>query len=116
MGQEKAEAKRDREGKKARKRDRDPNMPKKPQTAYWLWLNDSRAALQKEVGKNDITLVAKLGGAKWKAMPDKDKAPYEQTAAELKATYDKAMEEYRKTAGEAAAAEEEEGENSAEDN
>merc|ERR1719367_922274 len=55
--QEKAEAKKDREGKRARKRDRDPNLPKKPQTAYWLWLNDNRASLQKQLGKNDITLV-----------------------------------------------------------
>merc|ERR1719245_1401765 len=113
--QEKAEAKRDREGKKARKRDRDPNMPKKPQTGYWLWLDDNRAALQKEVGKNDITLVAKLAGEKWKAMPEKAKAPYEQKAAELKANYNKAMEKYREIGG-AAAAEEEEDENAVEEN
>merc|ERR1719205_298836 len=105
--QEKAEAKQDREDKQARKSDKDPNRPKRPQTGYWLWLNDNRAALQKEVGKNDITLVAKLAGEKWKALPEKAKAPYEQKAAELKANYDKAK--YREI-GAAAAAEEEDAE------
>merc|ERR1712066_1058023 len=106
--QEKADAKREKAGKRARKDNKDPNKPKKPQSAYWLWLGENRAALTKEVGKNDITQVAKLGGARWKALSDKAKAPFEQKAAELKASYGKAMEEYKKTLGDAAAAEDEE--------
>merc|ERR1712151_1200068 len=64
--QEKADAKRERGGKRARA-EKDPNKPKKPQTAYWLWLTESRPALVKEVGSNDVTKVAKLGGEKWKS-------------------------------------------------
>merc|ERR1719251_724383 len=99
--QEKAEAKKDLAAKRARKANKDPNKPKKPQTAYWLWLGENRAALSKEVGGSDVTKVSKLAGERWKALPEKTRAPFEKKAAELKATYDKAMEEYKKTAGDA---------------
>merc|ERR1719162_2220884 len=46
---EKAAAKNEKSGKRAKK-EKDPNTPKKPQTAYWLWLGENRAALTKEVG------------------------------------------------------------------
>ena len=78
--------------------DRDPNKPKKPQNAYLLWLGENRASLSKEVG-SDITKVSKLAGERWKALPEKTKAPFEKKAAELKAVYDKAMAEYKKTVG-----------------
>merc|ERR1712087_870632 len=54
---EKAAAKNEKQGKRARK-EKDPNKPKKPQGAYWLWLGENRAALAKEVG-GKVTLVAK---------------------------------------------------------
>merc|ERR1711920_1086090 len=96
--QEKKEAKQELAAKRAKKADRDPNKPKKPQTAYWLWLGENRASLSKEVGA-DITKVSKLAGERWKALPEKAKAPFDKKAAELKAVYDKAMAEYKKTAG-----------------
>jgi len=99
---EKAEAKKEKAGKRARKAAKDPNRPKKPQTAYWIWLGENRAALTKEVGGGSVTAVSKLGGEKWKGLPEKVKAPFEKKAAELRKAYDKAMEEYKKTAGDAA--------------
>merc|ERR1712084_65580 len=100
--QEKAEAKKAKSDKKAKK-EKDPNKPKKPQSAYWLWLGENRTALTKEVGAGNVTAVARLGGEKWKALPEKEKAPFEKKAAALKAEYDQAMVEYKKTAGDAAA-------------
>merc|ERR1712151_969414 len=105
-----AEAKKDLAAKRARKANKDPNKPKKPQTAYWLWLGENRASLAKEVGGNDVTKVSKLAGERWKALPEKTKAPFEKKAAELKATYDKAMTEYKKTAGDAGGDDEEDAE------
>merc|ERR1719401_3276215 len=98
---EKAAAKKEKGAKRAKK-EKDPNKPKKPQTAYWLWLGENRAALTKEVGAGNVTKVAKLGGERWKALPEKEKAPFEKKAVTLKAEYDKAMVEYKKTAGDAA--------------
>merc|ERR1712003_298396 len=98
---EKAAAKAEKSGKRARK-EKDPNKPKKPQTTYWLWLGENRAALTKEVGAGNVAAVGKLAGERWKALPEKEKAPFEKKAAALKAEYDQAMVEYKKTAGDAA--------------
>merc|ERR1712226_1174646 len=98
---DKAAAKQEKAGKRAKK-EKDPNKPKKPQTSYWLWLGENRAALVKEVGSNDVTKVGKLAGEKWKTLSAAVKAPFEKKAADLKAAYEKAMVEYKKTAGAAA--------------
>merc|ERR1712151_940240 len=95
---DKAEAKREKEGKK--RRTTDPNKPKKLASAYWLWLGENREALQAEVSKkgakSDVTAVAKAGGEKWRAMSAKAKEPFEKKAAELKKKYDQEMAEYKK--------------------
>merc|ERR550525_2256793 len=70
-----------------------------PQTAYFLWLNENRAALAKEA-PGGVSEVAKLGGERWKALKPSDKAKFEKLAAEKKAVYDQAMKEYKeKNAG-----------------
>ena len=62
--------------------------PTKPQTSYWLWLSENRAALVKELGPGKgVALVAKLGGQKWKALPDAAKKPFKDKADELTKEY-----------------------------
>jgi len=73
--------------------------PKKPQNAYWIWLSDNRAAIQKEVGGGSIGAVGKAAGEKWKGMPAAQKAPYEKKAADAKKAYEKAMEEFKAQGG-----------------
>merc|ERR1719162_1502919 len=107
---EKAAVKKEKGGKRAKK-EKDPNMPKRPQTGYWLWLGENRAAFLKEVGGKDVTKVSKLGGERWKALSEKEKAPFEKKAVAAKAEYAKAMEEYKKTAGDDADDDEGEEEN-----
>ena len=68
--------------------------PTRPQNAYWLWLRENRNALAEEAGTGNFSVVGKLAGEKWKAMKDAQKAPFEKQAAELKATYEKAMEQF----------------------
>jgi len=113
--QEKAEAKKARLDKKARKEARkNSDKPKKPASGYWLWLCENRAALTKEVGQGKVTMVSKLGGERWRALSAAAKAPFEKKAAELKAEYDKAMAEWKeKNAG--AEADEGEDENDEDD-
>merc|ERR1719499_1884504 len=68
---EKADARKDLLDKRAKKRarlERDADKPKKPQTAFWLWLGENRAALVKEAGTALGSEVAKLGGERWKKM------------------------------------------------
>jgi len=60
---------------------------KKPTSAYWLWLNDSRPNIVKMVGGKGSD-VAKKGGEMWKAVSAAEKVPYEKKAKEQKNTYD----------------------------
>ncbi|XP_042441280.1 HMG1/2-like protein [Zingiber officinale] len=56
---------------------KDPNMPKRPQSAFFVFM-----------------LLA--GGDKWKSLTEEEKAPYIAKAAKLKADYTKTMAAYNK--------------------
>merc|ERR1712060_901136 len=91
---EKAEAKREVQDKRAAKRarrERDADKPKKPPSAYWLWLSDNRPVLTKEAGTAGVAGVAKLAGEKWNKIDAKTQARYQKMADEKKAVYDKEM-------------------------
>merc|ERR1711920_865782 len=68
--------------------EKDDNL-KKPQSAYWLWLNDNREKIAKEIGSSKGPDVSKKAGEKWKTVSAAEKKPYEQKAAEQKAAYEK---------------------------
>merc|ERR1712107_429117 len=95
------EKRKEKEGKKKK----DPNAPKRPQSAYSIFLSENREAILKSLpaGASPITDVAKKAGEQWKALSAAAKKPYETNAEKAKAEYQKAMEEYRKTQGNDAA-------------
>ncbi|XP_022141388.1 high mobility group B protein 7 [Momordica charantia] len=75
------------------KKDRDPNAPKRPPTAFFIFMDDFRKSYKEDHpdskgGKE----VAKEGGEKWKSLTDEEKKPYQDKAAELKSEYEKALE------------------------
>jgi len=84
-------------GKKgAKKRKKDPNAPKRPQTAFFVFSTKHREAVKKELGEGvRVGDIAKRLGEKWKELADEDKTEYNEEAARQKVDYDKAMEEYR---------------------
>lgn len=95
----KAKKKSSDEKPKRRKKDKkakDPNQPKKPATAFFVFMDDFRKTY-KETNPDvkGAAQVGKDGGLKWKAMSDEDKKPYLEKAAELKAAYEKAMSKYQ---------------------
>ncbi|CAK0872247.1 unnamed protein product, partial [Prorocentrum cordatum] len=100
---EKKEAKEGKAAKSSRKAkneaDKASGKPSRPQNAYWMWLAENRAALTKEAGNVKGSAISKLAGERWKALPAAKKKPFEEKAAELKATYDKALAEWKKTNG-----------------
>ena len=49
----------------------DPDKPKRPQTAYFLWLNESRAKIKEEFPGISITELSKKAGEMWKEVTDK---------------------------------------------
>jgi len=70
---------------------RDPEKPKKPLSAFFLFLSGFRT-------KNTslkITEAAKLAAATWKDMSKEQKQPYEKQYTEEKHKYDEAMKLYK---------------------
>ncbi|KAL9341324.1 hypothetical protein Peur_067543 [Populus x canadensis] len=78
---------------KKEKKGRDPNAPKRPLTAFFLFMDDFRKEYKEaNPDSKDVKKVAKEGGVRWKSMTDEEKKQYVDKAAELKAETDKALE------------------------
>nr|XP_043608384.1 high mobility group B protein 7 isoform X2 [Erigeron canadensis] len=78
--------------KKAGKKERDPTKPKRPPTAFFLFMDDFRKTFKEANPDNKkVAVVAKEGGEKWKAMTDEEKKVYHDKAAELKENYQKSV-------------------------
>jgi len=99
--QEKAEAKKDRVDKKAKKEPRkNSDSLTKPKNAYFLWVTaEGRTAAQKELGTKSIGPVGKHCGEAWKTLSAAKKAAYEKEAAEKRAVYDKLFAEWKAKQG-----------------
>ncbi|KAI7724707.1 hypothetical protein M8C21_004584 [Ambrosia artemisiifolia] len=78
---------------KKSKKDRDPSKPKRPPTAFFLFMEDFRKTFKEANPDNKkVSLVAKEGGEKWKSLTEEEKKAYTDRAAELKEKYQKALE------------------------
>jgi hypothetical protein len=74
-------------------------QPKKAQTAYFMWLNEHRAEISKEIGSSKIPEVARKAAEKWKALSTEEKKSYEDRAAKAKVEYDEAMRAFKEGGG-----------------
>lgn len=75
------------------KKERDANKPKRPPSAYFLWLAENRDKIKKDNPGFSITDVTKRAGELWKEVTDKTK--WEEQAAEAAAKYKEAMAAYQ---------------------
>ncbi|XP_051130619.1 high mobility group B protein 1-like [Andrographis paniculata] len=86
-----------RNAKKEKITKKDPNKPKRPPSAFFVFLEEFRKTFKKEnPNVKAVSAVGKAGGAKWKSMSDAEKAPYEAKAAKKKVEYEKLMNAYNK--------------------
>ena len=78
---------------------RDPDAPKRPASAYMLWLNENRASIKDELLTTNpdakITDVTKRAGELWKALSDDEKAPHQKASELLREKYHEAMKLYK---------------------
>ncbi|ESQ53540.1 hypothetical protein EUTSA_v10026524mg [Eutrema salsugineum] len=82
-------------GKKAGKKTKDPNKPKRPPSAFFVFLDGFRREFNEANPNNkSVGAVGKAAGAKWKSMSDEEKAPYVATAESKKSEYVKTMQKY----------------------
>lgn len=80
---------------KGNKKQKDPNKPKRPLTAFFLFMDEFRKTYKEaNPDSKGVATVAKEGGEKWKSMTDEEKKPYIDRATELKAEYEKALESH----------------------
>ncbi|KAL1201150.1 High mobility group B protein 7 [Cardamine amara subsp. amara] len=85
-------SKRIRKAKDEKKSSSTSNKPKRPLTAFFVFMNDFRKTFKKENPYCNVKDVAKQGGEKWKSLTEEEKKVYLDKAAELKAEYNKSLE------------------------
>ena len=79
---------------------KDPNKPKRPPSAFFVFLEEFRKTFKAENPHvKAVSAVGKAGGEKWKSMSPAEKATYEAKAQKRKADYEKQMNAYNKKAG-----------------
>jgi len=85
---------------KPKKKTKLPGMPKKPMTAYFLWLNEEgRDAIKRENPGMGVTDVAKAAGEKWKEIDEETKRKYDEKHKELKEKYEEEYKEWFESGG-----------------
>jgi hypothetical protein len=80
---------------------KDPNAPKKPLSAYFLFLRAIRADpnLTQSVfeGEQETTKQSVLAASKWRSLPESEKQPYLEKAEADKSEYERLRREYEAT-------------------
>ncbi|KAE9575445.1 hypothetical protein CGMCC3_g8767 [Colletotrichum fructicola] len=91
----KAATKRGAAGKVEKKRGKkDPNAPKRGLSAYMFFANEQRENVREENPGISFGQVGKILGERWKALNDKQRAPYEAKAAADKKRYEDEKQAY----------------------
>ncbi|KAH9302526.1 hypothetical protein KI387_014109 [Taxus chinensis] len=84
-----------RQAKKDKKAKKDPNKPKRPPSAFFVFMEGFRKEFKAaNPNSNSIAAVGKAGGERWKTMSEEEKAPFDATAKMRKSEYEKAMAAY----------------------
>ncbi|KAI4314653.1 hypothetical protein L6164_027541 [Bauhinia variegata] len=78
--------------KQTKKAAKDPNKPKRPPSAFFVFMSEFRETYNKEHPENkSVSVVGKAAGNRWKSMSDAEKAPFIAKAEKKKQEYEKTM-------------------------
>jgi len=89
-----------------RKKTKYEGEPKKPLTAYFIYMGENRAKVTAENPDLKVKEIASHLGAKWRALTDAEKEPYNKKVEEAKKRYEEEMVQWEKDYPEAYAAKE----------
>ncbi|KAL7889676.1 hypothetical protein AOLI_G00019340 [Acnodon oligacanthus] len=95
----KAKIVKEKKTRKKEKKMKDSSAPKRPMSAYMLWLNSSRERIKSENPGISVTEISKKAGEMWKQLSKDKKEEWEGKAEEAKKEYERAMKEYRESGG-----------------
>lgn len=73
---------------------RDPDAPKKPLTAYFVFAQKNRASILRKHPNAGVTEVARLNAQAWANLSKDEKNSYIEEAAQLEEAYDETYEAY----------------------
>merc|ERR1711934_276479 len=92
MGLKKMPKIKDKKGKKLK----DPNAPKRPLSAYFIWLGEFRNRMKIENPQmvRDVKIFGVTAGEEWKKVSEEEREPFQQRHLILKANYEEAMKNY----------------------
>ncbi|KAK3310324.1 high mobility group box domain-containing protein [Chaetomium strumarium] len=79
---------------KQRRAKKDPNAPKRGLSAYMFFANEQRENVREENPGVSFGQVGKILGERWKALSEKQRAPYEAKAAADKKRYEDEKQAY----------------------
>jgi len=75
----------------------DPNRPKRPLSAYMIYVSTERAKVQEEQPEFKLTELTSLIAKRWRDLTEEEKEPFTQQAEKAKKVAQKKMEKYMKT-------------------
>lgn len=81
------------EGTKKKKAKKDKDAPKRPMSAYMLWLAEIREQIKKENPGISVTDLSKKAGEMWREI--NDKTEWQEKAQEAKKKYEEDMKAYK---------------------
>ncbi|KAJ7310192.1 FACT complex subunit ssrp1 [Desmophyllum pertusum] len=81
------------QGKRKKKAPKDADAPKRPLSAYMLWLDRNQRGNQARTSGIVVTELSKVAGEKWRNI--EDKTEWQEKAKEAKARYEVAMKAYK---------------------
>lgn len=81
------------------KKEKDPNAPKKPMSAYFLFLNDRRKDIKREKPTLTMCQQTKEATVEWNKMTEKEKKKWQDLQVKEKQRYEKEMQTYDKSNG-----------------
>lgn len=89
----------DEKPKKKRKKVKDPNKPKRNQSAFFLYSNAHRAEVRERNPEAAFGDIAKIISAEFKRLPDKERKKWDKKAAKDKERYQEEMRAYNEEHG-----------------
>merc|ERR1711881_301035 len=92
-----AEFQANKKAKKFKKRPKDKNAPKKPQTAYFVFCNEKREEIKASLENPTMASVSKRMGEMWKALDEEARKYYFQKNEEQKKRYATEFAKYKET-------------------
>ncbi|KAM9833515.1 FACT complex subunit SSRP1a [Syngnathus typhle] len=90
--------KKERKPRKERKQ-KDKGGPKRPMSAYMLWLKSSREKIKSDNPGISVTEISKKAGELWRQLGKDEKEEWETKAGEARRQYDIAKKEYKESGG-----------------